>query len=115
MLSVAQRFLDPRHTIFSRRSPMSSDSPSRASRSTSSEILSSTRLGCARITAVDLEASPGDALAVAQRTFADIVGTAALLEHLTLRLEDGSESAAPAGKTASAGRKLAEHREDTDP
>ena len=30
------------------------------------------------VTVVDLEASPGDALAVAQRTFADIVGTAAL-------------------------------------
>ena len=56
------------------------------------------------ITTVDLAASPGDALAVAQRTFADIVGTAALLEQLTLRFEDGSESTAPAGKTAQDGQ-----------
>ena len=56
------------------------------------------------VTVVDLEASPGDALAVAQRTFADIVGTAALLEHLTLGLEDRPESAASAGKAALGGQ-----------
>lgn len=55
-------------------------------------------------TVVDLEASPGDALAVAQRTSADIVGTAALLEQLTVGLEDRSEAAAPAGKTALGGQ-----------
>ena len=58
-------------------------------------------------TVVDLEASPGDALAVAQRTFADIVGTAALLERLTLGLEEGPESAEPAAETALAGQPAA--------
>ena len=52
------------------------------------------------VTVVDLDASPGDALAVAQRTSADIVGTPALLEQLTLESEDRPESAAPAAKTA---------------
>ena len=56
------------------------------------------------VTVVDLDASPGDALAVAQRTAADIVGTPALLEQLTLRLEDRSESTAPAGKPALGGQ-----------
>ena len=53
---------------------------------------------------VDLEASPGDALAVSQRTFAEIVGTPALLEQLTLGLEDRPESAAPAEKTVLGGQ-----------
>ena len=55
-------------------------------------------------TVVDLEASPGDALAVAQLTSADIVGTAALLEQLTVGVEDRSDSTAPAGKTALGGQ-----------
>ena len=63
------------------------------------------QVSVARGTAVeDLNASPGDALAVAQRTFADIVGTPALLEQLTLKPEDRPEAAAPAGKTALAGQ-----------
>ena len=53
---------------------------------------------------VDLEASPGDALAVAQRTSAEIVGTPALLEHLTLGFEDRPESAAPAEKAVLGGQ-----------
>ena len=53
---------------------------------------------------VDLDASPGDALAVAQRTFAEIVGTPALLEQLTLGPEDRPESAAPAEKTVPGGQ-----------
>ena len=83
---------------------MSSNSRSRGSRLTFGDSAIA-QVSVARGTAVeDLNASPGDALAVAQRTFADIVGTPALLEQLTLKPEDRPEGAAPAGKTALAGQ-----------